>query len=245
MSRQVTVIIPAIDEGKNLRALLPQLNEVKRQLIGDNIELDIMVVLPRVADSISLEAIRTNQCRYVNRVPSDSFGDAIRTGIVNIPPSSDFTVCLDADGSHNPRSIEKLIHYSDAADVVVASRYTKGGSTSHPFLLEVMSRLLNMTFRLVIGIPCSDISTNFKLYRSSDLKQLELRSSNFDIIEEILIRLKHQVRPDLKILEVPDHFGERIDGRSKRRFLIFSISYVVTLVKMKLMMTLSSSNQKK
>jgi len=242
ISKYISIIIPAFDEGKNLKILLPQIIAAKKQMAEKAIAIDVLVVLPRVADPMSVTAVLTNQCRYINRTPSDSFGDAIRTGIMNTSANSEFTIFLDADGSHSPRSLEKLISYSDEADVVVASRYTRGGSTSHSFVLEAMSRLLNYAFRVVIGIPCSDISTNFKLYKSNDLKQLNLTCSNFDVIEEILIRLKYEIRPNLKILEVPDHFGERMTGRSKRKLLIFSLSYIVTLLRLKLLVRSSATD---
>ena len=60
-------------------------------------------------------------------------------------------------------TIPRLLEHADGNDVVVASRYVPGGQTDNGVVLRVMSRSLNACFRLVLGIPCHDVSTNFKL----------------------------------------------------------------------------------
>ena len=95
-----------------------------------------------------------------------------------------------------------------------------------------MSRLLNLGYSLVLGLKIKDVSTNFKLYRSSALLVDELQCENFDIVEEILARAL-RAKKGLKVVEVPDHFFERKAGESKRKLGPFIASYLLTLYRLR------------
>ena len=221
-----SIIIPSLNEQDNLHVMLP---EVQLALRDIEARIEVVVVIGRNEDPNSYPQDLGVGYRYVRRDPSDSFGDAIRAGIASSDPNSEFVIFMDADGSHSPRSLVKLINAPEQEDVVVASRYTRGGSTENSYLLRFMSRVLNFAYRVVLGIPCNDISTNFKRYRRADLAQLDLTCNNFDIVEEILFRIKSLRGKDFRVLELPDHFAERRHGVSKRRLGPYIISYLVTL----------------
>jgi dolichol-phosphate mannosyltransferase len=142
---------------------------------------------------------------------------------------------LDADGSHDPNTIPKLIHAIDSsdADVVVASRYVKGGRTDNGLILRIMSRVLNLIFGLVLGIKVRDISTNFKIYRSEILQELDLKCDKFDILEELLFAIRRK-QGEIRIEEIPDHFHNRELGESKRKLGPFVIGYILTLIRLRL-----------
>jgi dolichol-phosphate mannosyltransferase len=95
-----------------------------------------------------------------------------------------------------------------------------------------MSRFLNLGYSLVLGLKIQDVSTNFKLYRSSALLVEELQCENFDIVEEILARAL-RAKKGLKVVEVPDHFFERKAGESKRKLGPFIASYLLTLYRLR------------
>ncbi len=97
-----------------------------------------------------------------------------------------------------------------------------------------MSRLLNVVYALVLGIQCRDISTNFKLYYREDIFGLPLRCRNFDVIEEILVHISAKYGSSLVITEVPDHFHDRKYGVTKRRLGPFTLSYILTLIRLRL-----------
>jgi dolichol-phosphate mannosyltransferase len=141
---------------------------------------------------------------------------------------------MDADGSHSPLSIPKLWKASleHSADVVIASRYVKGGSTANSWVEIQMSRMLNAIYSIVLGIGAKDISTNFKIYKTELLENLDLRCSNYDIVEELLLKIKRKKR-NLVIVEIPDHFEQRLFGQSKRKLSVFIASYVITLFRLR------------
>jgi dolichol-phosphate mannosyltransferase len=91
-----------------------------------------------------------------------------------------------------------------------------------------MSLMVNVVFRLVLGLRCRDVSNSFRLYRGDDLRALELSCNNFDIVEEILVLLSMQHR-DYRIHEVPFTFEERKAGKTKRKLLAFALSYLAVL----------------
>ena len=228
----LSIVIPAYDELLNLRELVPEIKRVTQQL--QNFSTEILIVLPSIAKPEEIQEIKNFGATVVTRQPTDSFGDALRSGFAAVSDTSEFVLVMDADYSHNPLAITRLLAASSGAHVVVASRYTHGGTTANSLLLKIMSRLLNLAYSIVLGINCRDISTNYKLYRRSDLKNIVLNCKDFDIVEEILFKVKSIHGHSFVIREVPDHFSERKFGVTKRQLGPFIISYFRTLVRLKI-----------
>ena len=228
----LSIVIPAYDELLNLRELVPEIKRVTQQL--QNFSTEILIVLPSIAKPEEIQEIKNFGATVVMRQPTDSFGDALRSGFAALSDTSEFVLVMDADYSHNPLAITRLLAASSGAHVVVASRYTHGGTTANSLLLKIMSRLLNLAYSIVLGINCRDISTNYKLYRRSDIKNIVLICKDFDIVEEILFQVKSIHGQSFVIREVPDHFYERKFGVTKRQLRPFIISYFRTLVRLKI-----------
>lgn len=229
----VSVMIPAFDEMENLEKLLPRITNVTE--MHPEYKFEIYVICRESEDERNLIRLTQLGSTPVKRMPSDSFGDAIRSAIRSIPENSDYTIFMDADGSHNPLTIPRLVAeaISSDSDVVIASRYVAGGTTDNNALLRSMSRVLNYVFGLVLGIQAKDISTNFKIYNSKSLGKVALQCQQFDILEELLLKLQNQSPENFKILEIPDHFYNRDLGESKRKLGPFIIRYVATLIRLK------------
>ena len=172
--------------------------------------------------------------KYIPRRGGNFYGDAIRTGIEE--SDGDYLIILDADGSHNPKDILRLydeIKKNDF-DVVIGSRYMKGGYTDNNFILRLMSYVLNVTYRLLFKLNVKDVSDSYRIYNLSKLKNIKLKCDNFDIVEEILIRLK-RTYSDIKISEIPISFNKRVYGESKRDLFKFIFSYFKTIYRLKKM----------
>lgn len=226
-----TVIMPAYDELMNLTWLLPRVHQALRDAGADPAE--VLVVLPGFADEAEVASIESLGGRVVIREPSNSFGDAIRSGLAAVSPDSRYVVVMDADGSHSPETIVRLLRAAGDVDVVVASRYVTGGSTENSFTLRAMSRALNLAYGLVLGIHCRDVSTNFKRYRADDVRDATLTGRDFDVVEELFLRVKLRHGSDFRILEIPDHFAERKAGSTKRRLGPFIVSYLTSLARLR------------
>lgn len=233
----LSIVIPAYDELLNLRELIPEIKSITRKL--ENLPTEILVVLPSIASTQEIQEITDLGAKTVMRQPDDSFGDAIRSGIAAVSESSEFVIIMDADYSHNPLTIPRLLAAAPGAHVVVASRYISGGTTANSLPLRIMSRLLNLAYAIVLGINCRDVSTNYKLYKRNDLEKVVLTCKDFDVVEELLFKVKAIHNKSFVIKEVPDHFSERKYGVTKRQLGPFIISYFRTLIRLKIQSTRS------
>jgi dolichol-phosphate mannosyltransferase len=222
-SLELSIVLPAYEEGDNLRMLLPALREAAQALTPSCEILVVDTAQPRDATpQVCAEAGVT----YLPRRGGDYYGHAVRTGIAD--SRGRFVILMDADGSHNPSFLPELWAHRDTADLVIASRYMPGGKTENPAILIFMSLMVNIVFRLVLGLRCRDVSNSFRLYRGDDLRALQLSCNNFDIVEEILVLLSMQHR-DYRMHEVPFTFEERKAGKTKRKLLPFALSYLAVL----------------
>lgn len=224
---ELSIIIPAYMEEENLRKILPRINSVLR---GMGVEHEILVVDTIEQMDETKRVSEENGASYINRENGDSYGDAVRTGIKRAVGR--YILFMDADGSHSPEFIEHLYEHKDGNDIAIASRYIEGGNTDNNKILILMSLLVNMIYSRFLHIGCHDVSNSFKLYRGQLIKELDLTSNNFDIVEEILVKLARNNGP-LKIKEIPYSFKKRMFGNTKRNLFLFIISYIVTLLRLK------------
>ena len=168
--------------------------------------------------------------RYVNQ-EEPGFGGAYRKGISVM--KGDKMLVLDSDGSHNPIYIPDIYNkYITGYDVVIGSRYTKGGKTEDAVSSRIMSHILNGVFRVVTGVKAKDLSTNFRMYRADVLREIKLTSTNYDVLEEVLLLMKLKIGKNFKVGEIPITFNKRIAGESKRRLIPFIISYIKTMFRL-------------
>jgi dolichol-phosphate mannosyltransferase len=223
----LTVLLPAYREADSLRHLLPAL---KAQVDALTASYEILVVDARRSVDDTEEVCRKWGVRHVFRRDGNSYGDAVRTGIAE--GCGQFIVVMDADGSHNPSYLPSLWSQREHFDVVIGSRYVRGGQTENPAVLIAMSYVVNLIFRIAFHLECKDVTNSFRLYRSAQLKTLKLRSDNFDLVEEILIRLVAG-KTKARIKEVPVVFERRKAGESKRNLVAFAVSYIQTLVRLR------------
>ncbi|MCB9818878.1 GtrA family protein [Candidatus Nomurabacteria bacterium] len=224
----LSVLIPSYREAENLRVILPRINQVCKEsgIIYEVIVIDTVQPMDDTA-----EVCRVNKSRYINRRGGNRYGDAVRTGISDA--EGEYVIFMDADGSHTPEFIPKLFSARTEADVVIASRYVDGGETDNARHLVLMSLIVNWIYSFVLNLPCKDVSNSFKLYRANDLKHLRLQCQNFDIVEEILFKLR-RTHTNLLISELAYTFKKRMFGETKRNLFLFMVTYIWTLVRLRL-----------
>jgi dolichol-phosphate mannosyltransferase len=225
---QLSVLMPAYGEAENLRLLLPKIQQVLSEL-GLTAEICVVDATPSVDDT--QQVCQEAQVTYLPRQGGNRYGDAVRTGFKHA--AGEYVITMDSDGSHNPEFIKELWSQHANADVVIASRYAPGGTTDNPWALVAMSRVLNVTFKLFVGMPVYDISNSFRLYRGKLVRNLQLNYNNFDILEETLVRLiwDNPAGP-ANIIEMPFHFEQRKHGKPKRKLVVFALQFFVALFKL-------------
>ena len=220
---ELSVVLPSFEEAGNLNWLLPQF---RSELGGPYISFEILVVDTETPRDETPEICQENGVSYAPRLGGALYSHALQTGIARATGRR--ILCMDSDGSHSPSFVKTMWRARSQAHLVIASRYVKGGGTENPAVLIFLSYLVNLVFRMVLGIRCRDLSNSFRLYRGDALRSLSLECRNFDILEEILLKLSLR-HADFSILEIPFTFQKRKAGRTKRDLVAFMFSYFGTL----------------
>jgi len=127
----------------------------------------------------------------------------------------DKLITLDADFSHDPNEITKIIDFLDKYDFVIGSRYIEGGKNVQPFFRYLISYLGNKLIKLVLKINLNEFTTS---YRGFNLKKLnnfslnQIKGKGYSFFMETVIVLN---RLGYKCFEFPIHFKDRVKGKSK------------------------------
>ena len=222
----ISVVLLAYKEAENLSFLLPKIKDI---MDGLPEEYEILVIDTKEPLDNTSDVCKEYGARDINQ-EFPGVGGAFRTGIKYA--EKDKFLILDSDGSHDPKYIPSIYKKftEEECDLVIGSRYTEGGETNDSKSSIVMSHILNTFFRICLGIKAKDISTDYRMYRTEQLKKVELQNENYDVLQEVLLRMK-QNKPELKIGEVPISFQKRIYGESKRRLIPFIIGYMKSLIR--------------
>ncbi|MEY2479750.1 MAG: dolichol-phosphate mannosyltransferase [Verrucomicrobiota bacterium] len=223
---ELSVVLPAYEEAGSLKQLLPALKESASSLTSS---YEILIVDTQQPRDETPQLCAAFGVTYLPRRGGDLYGDAVRTGIAIA--RGKWIMMLDADGSHNPRIFPQLWQHREDFDLVIASRYVRGGETENPAILILMSHIVNIIFRMVLNLKCYDVSNSFRLYRGDDVRGLQLECNHFDIVEEILVKLVG-ARKEFRIKEVPSTFEKRKAGKTKRQLAIFILGYLGTLFRL-------------
>ena len=222
----ISIILLAYNEADSLSVLLPEINKKVSECVTD---YELLVIDTAEPMDNTRDVCEQYGAAYINQ-EEPFFGGAFRTGIRYA--KYDMILFMDSDGAHDPKYIPDIYNmFIQGADVTIGSRYVKGGITFDSKISRLMSWLLNITYRLFLGIKAKDISTNFRMYHTYDIKGIVLTCKNYDILQEILLKLKIK-KPELIITETPITLEKRIHGVTKRRLLPFILSYIKTLFKL-------------
>jgi dolichol-phosphate mannosyltransferase len=218
----LAVVIPALNERENLELLLPALRET---LDGLGVAWEILVVDGGSWDG-TVEAAGQRGARVI-RQTERGFGGALIAGFAGT--QAPFVATMDADLSHRPVFLKEFWENRDAAEVLIASRYVPGGRADMGRFRRLLSHILNRTYARALSIPIGDLSSNFRMYRRETLRGLRLVARDFDVLEEILIRVHAQ---GWRIREVPFHYTARAVGRTHARLFAFGWAFLKTLLRM-------------
>ncbi|HET6202830.1 MAG TPA: polyprenol monophosphomannose synthase [Planctomycetota bacterium] len=206
------VVVPVHDERENLEALVPSLLrlELSMLFVEDASTDESGEYLDRLAScEPRLSVLHRPALLGLGTAYVEGFRRAVERGFERV-------VEMDADLSHDPAEIPRLLAALDRADLVVGSRYVGGGSTpGWPLRRRLLSRFGGLYTRLWTGIPINDPTSGFRAFRASTLAALDLpsiQSRGFAFQVEVLVRAH---AAGLRIAEVPITFRERVHGRSK------------------------------
>jgi dolichol-phosphate mannosyltransferase len=211
---RVVVVIPTFNEAENLPWIVARLRSAAP-------EVDVLVVddgspdgTGAIADGL---AARDAQVSVVHRTEKAGLGAAYLHGFrVALERGYDVVGEMDADGSHQPEQLPRLLAALPEADLVIGSRWVPGGSVVNwPPTRKALSVGGNLYARVALGIPVRDVTAGYRLFRRSTLEAIELstvRSTGYCFQADLAWRT---AQAGLRIVEVPIEFVERVRGESK------------------------------
>lgn len=209
------VIIPTYDERENLPWI------VDRTLAATPDDVHVLVAdddspdgTGAIADELALHSPRVH---VLHRTEKQGLGPAYLAGFAwAIERGYAAVVEMDADGSHSPEDLPRLLAGLADADLVLGSRWVPGGRTERwPLRRQWLSRGGNRYVRIALGIDVRDATGGFRAFRTASLQRLDLSGVasqgycfQVDLVWQALVA-------GLRVAEVPIVFTERIEGHSK------------------------------
>jgi dolichol-phosphate mannosyltransferase len=211
------VILPTYDEAENLErivgAVLEQLSPSGTVLVVDDNSPD---GTGEIADRL---AGSDGSVRVLHRARKEGLGPAYLAGFhLALDAGAERIVEMDADFSHDPAYLPRLIGAAENADLVIGSRYVPGGGvTEWGQMRRFISRGGSAYARMVLDLPIRDLTGGFKCFRREvleaiDLDTIEARGYAFQV--ETTYRA---IRAGFRVVEIPIVFKDRRDGTSKMR----------------------------
>ena len=208
------VIVPTYNERANLVPLLERLLAIPdlRVLIVDDASPD---GTGQIADGYA--AANRARVQVLHRTGKRGLGLSYIDGMYVALRTDATHICqMDADLSHNPADVPRLLHAAEQADFVIGSRYVAGGRIENwPFHRRMLSAIANRYIRAITRLAIRDCTSGFRYWRREALERLPLASIRSDGYAFIVELAWEASRAGLSCAEVPITFVERREGASK------------------------------
>lgn len=210
----VLVIVPTYNERDNLDAILDR-------LFAASPGVDVLVVDDAspdgTGDIADARAAADGRVHVLHRTAKQGLGAAYRAAFRwGLERGYDVLVEMDADGSHPPEALTRLLAALGHADLVIGSRYVPGGAVANwPLHRQLLSRGANLYARIALGGHVRDMTAGFRAYRAQVLRTLPLdrvASQGYCFQVDLTWRT---LEGRFRVVEVPITFTERELGVSK------------------------------
>jgi len=211
---RVVIVMPTYNERQNLEIMASRV----REAVPD---ADLLVVDDNspdgTGDLADKLAEKDPHVQVMHRTEKAGLGRAYVAGFTwALEGGYDLIVEMDADGSHRPEDLPKLLAAVDQADAVIGSRYVPGGTVVNwPKSREFLSKGANIYNRIMLGVRVRDATGGFRVYRAATLRKIDLNgieSAGYCFQIDMTLRV---LQGGMEIKEVPITFVERERGASK------------------------------
>lgn len=211
---RVLVIIPTYNERENLEPIIERVHAAVpavHVLVVDDASPD---GTGRIADKL---AEADDRVHVLHRAGKAGLGAAYIAGFDwGLREKFDVLVEMDADGSHAPEQLPRLLAGLDSADLVLGSRWVPGGAVlDWPRSRELISRGGNLYARLALGVPLRDVTGGYRAFRREVLEGIDyggVASQGYCFQVDLAWRA---LRAGYRVVEVPISFADRERGESK------------------------------
>jgi dolichol-phosphate mannosyltransferase len=208
------VFIPTYNEKDNIKNLI-------QEILKLNLDLHILVVDDESGDGtveILDKIVRSDpRVSVIHRKGERGRGLAGREGFkYALKQDIDYLIEMDADFSHHPRYIPQFLQAITDCDVVIGSRWIKGGSVcGRPWQRDYFSGLAQFFCRFILGLDIRDGTSGYRCFKKDVLEKIDLDnflSKGPSIVEEVNYHLQ---KKGFKVKEIPIIFYQRRQGSSK------------------------------
>jgi len=221
-------MIPTYNESKNIR-------EIIENILNLNISgLEIVVVDDDSPDKTwKLVLERSKEDKRIHLLHRKNKKGRGYAGIAGfkyaLSQDADFIIEMDADFSHDPKYIPELLKQAEKYDLVLGSRFIKGGKDSDRARSRRLTTILAVLYiQLIMGLRIKDPNSGYRCFKRKALASIvnSLVSKDADIVQEVLYKI--YVRR-YKIKEIPIIFKDRIRGKTTKTFRDFIKGLLIVL----------------
>ena len=202
---KLSIVIPVYNEIDTLEEILAQVKAVELKF-----EKEIILIDDYSTDGSrdllkQIESQRESGVSVCYHSANKGKGAALRTGFQSV--TGDVTIIQDADLEYDPKDYPKLLQpiIDGDADVVYGSRFTEGRQTGL-LLSYIANRFLTTLSNFVNGLSLTDMETCYKVFRTSILSEIQLKSDRFGFEPEITAKL---ARKNYRFVEIPINYRGR------------------------------------
>lgn len=202
------VVIPTYNEAENIKELIPLIRtyvaDAKIIIIDDN------------SNDGTQEIAKVLNAEVFVRKNEKGLGSALRFGLLKAYELGfEYVATMDADLSHDPIYLPSMFNASLNADLVLGSRYVKGGKIENwPLKRRIISKGANLLVRFLLNMKVKDNTTGYRVYSRRAIEVIKecINSNGYEF--QICSLYKAKVN-GLRIVEVPITFRDRSKGKSK------------------------------
>ena len=228
MDEKISVVLPTYNEINNIKKLVSSVQQILNKITSD---YEIIIVDDNSPDGtgnfMKAYSKDNEKIKVLIRKLKTGLGDAYRYGFQYI--TGDIIFQMDADLSHNPKEIPKFINALKYNDIVVGSRYIKGGMNLHGDKKRIIiSKVANFLASFFIRLRQTDLTNGYRAYKRKVIDEImpHVTCQNYVFLVEMLVKAKQF---GFTIGEVPIKFQDRRIGKSKFNFreIFFFLRYLL------------------
>jgi len=219
----VSVIIPVFNEEFTIGNVIERV-KVVLQKIGFKYEI---IVVDDFSTDRSLELSNRPEVKVYSLKKHMGKGYALRAGFANA--KGDIITTIDSDGSHRPEEMPSLLTpiLQDKADLVIGSRYLSQKPVATKKLNAIGVRLFNLLIKVFTRADFSDSQSGYRVMKSVVLRNMDLRSGEYEIESEMLVKTARQ---GFRVKEVPISFEQRTCGVSRLDPMVDGFKILLSIV---------------
>ena len=209
---KVSIVVPTYNERENVRPLCQGIGAAL-----DNLwDYEIIIVDDNSPDGtqdvVRELAVENARIKLLARPGKQGLGTAVKEGFSLA--TGDYWVMMDADLSHRPSELPRILEGLKKFDIVVGSRYVAGGAVENwPIWRQWASRIASMFGRVIVGLDVRDLTSGLAAFRKATLEPIlpRLNPKGFKLLLEILANNSGSSN----VKEIPITFVDREKGKSK------------------------------